>query len=749
MANATLLLIVLSGFFVTLSDAWNTVYKLNMLVHPFLGLAFTVAMWRYGTRRIKQTTPLFSTQAWISLPMGLAVLFAVPGIATAEPSRFYGYLALLGGWFSLGIWRLVVTTSGTVRFDAAANYLGLAVWTLALYSGTTAITLGLAGGIPYVFYAHRIVGIVFVGVLCMQIALNWRQRKPSPAFTFAAVAIVLTLSGAHIYERLRSRPSLTVHVSTYPIEARLPHERDMNLTHADIVPAALDLTQSCLASGCHQNLAKGFLASNHNISLQTPHIQKNMDLMAAEIGEHNTKTCLGCHAPAAMFDEALDRQHFTTHDNFSCSFCHVVSDVWLDPNDHLKSSYTVAPPDRHVNLFLADEREKETMDWLSNMAIAMNPLGHARAFTPKQNNPDELCVACHRHQIDLDPMATLIQPRCVDCHMPPQRDLGMGGDERSHFMPGANQLVPLFAGNFEAAEIVGAWIDGRYVISFGGWENRGWEHLRQPPVPKYSDYDPYLYQNEVTENSGATAASRSDVTAEVDDKTDTKHWAELKRNLTQHWSEIERNLTGRWRQAEENVGRRLAHFEEKQKLEIGYRQPARSVWISMLLRQSEPLTRGTKTAVEIVSSNAGIGHNFPAAPLDLAEVWLVVRIRDAAGIDLLTLGELDDNGRIPADAPRLGGTVLSTETGDPIELYRVWQPQKNVVWRVLEKGRHIVDRIEFDLPGHAKGPLQVEAHWHYRKLNRDFMEWAYGKDVDVPYLTVGSLSAAIPLGEND
>src|SRR5262249_42215755 len=156
-------------------------------------------------------------------------------------------------------------------------------------------------------------------------------------------------------------------------------------------------------------------------------------------------------------------------------FCHTVRDVWIGPEHSLRSSYTLRPPVGHLGMFVRDGVE-QAPGFLDAMLIRLSPISHGRQFSSPVLATDRFCDTCHHQQIAPERQARLLdKPRCVDCHMRPLHELGAEGMVRSHFMPGANLTVPLFAGRAEAANLVNRWIDGNFPFSIAGWENRGWE----------------------------------------------------------------------------------------------------------------------------------------------------------------------------------------------------------------------------------------------------------------------------------
>lgn len=685
MAHPALLILIVSGFATVLLNGWGWLYKANLLLHPLLGVGFTALMFYFAWRRFGRLGPAFPVRLWVGLPIAFSLLFAVPGVGAPSTARFYLLTAILLSVLAVGLMRLGKAVGLHEWFVAAWNYAGFGLWTLSVHSGLSIITLGQRGGITDIVLFHRTVNTLFTAFFVITIVLSlsgvfassrafadtqpriWesvlglfsRVREVRDGQPRAWSALMLTgvaaaaLGGLVGLERVAdtTAPSFEVPLSTIPIERRIPSERVTSFRDPRVAPAATDLSASCGSqAGCHEAIVQSFRGSNHAVSVMTPHIQKSFELMTAEVGAHNTKICAGCHTPGALFNEAADNSYFAKHENISCSFCHMVRDVWIGPAGSTRSSYTLKPPVGHLDLFMKDGAEKSP-GWLDALLIRLSPVSHARQFSSPLLASDRFCNSCHEAQIPAERQAGLVKVRCIDCHMRPLEELGAKGTARSHFMPGANVTVPLLAGRAEEANLVTRWVAGEFPFSIAGWENRGWERLGGRP---------------------------------------------------------------------------------------------QATWLWMLFEPQGDPSPGRDFTLRILTANVGIGHRFPAAPFDLLDAWLEVRVKDAGGRVVFEQGFADKAGRIPADAHRLGGRVIG-EDGKPIEHYRVWQPQHDEVARAIEPGRTTTDSYTFRIPDDAGGPLTVAAEWKYRKLNREFVDWAYGPDKTIPVVVVGSLASTIQL----
>lgn len=122
--------------------------------------------------------------------------------------------------------------------------------------------------------------------------------------------------------------------------------------------------------------------------------------------------------------------------------------------------------------------------------------------------------------------------------------------------------------------------------------------------------------------------------------------------------------------------------------------------------------------------NISIGHQFPAGPFDLHQVWLEVFVQDADGRVVHHEGGLDAMGRIEGEPRTLGADELDAE-GHHIEKHRIFEIDKIVNRRVLWSDI-LKDNFELTIPEDAKLPLDVRARWLFRRAPPEFAEWSLG-----------------------
>src|SRR5689334_2597107 len=119
MAHPALLTLIVSGLATMLLNGWGPLYKANLILHPLLGIGFTVLMFYFAWRRFSRLGSSFSARLWIAVPIALSIGFALPGIALPDEGRFYALVSALLAILAVGLWRLQRAVEGRELFAAA------------------------------------------------------------------------------------------------------------------------------------------------------------------------------------------------------------------------------------------------------------------------------------------------------------------------------------------------------------------------------------------------------------------------------------------------------------------------------------------------------------------------------------------------------------------------------------------------------------------------------------------------------
>lgn len=165
---------------------------------------------------------------------------------------------------------------------------------------------------------------------------------------------------------------------------------------------------------------------------------------------------------------------------------------------------------------------------------------------------------------------------------------------------------------------------------------------------------------------------------------------------------------------------------------------ALSNWLKIQYAPRSVVRPGKQFDFTVWTANIGVDHAFPAAPLDLIEVWLTVIVTDAKGREIFASGIIDQQHNVPQEAHRLGGYMIGKD-GELVEKNRVWQIAHKVIERQISFGQRVADNYSFIIPPDAAGPLKLTAYWNYRKINQKFADWAYQGRLTMPISEISRL----------
>ncbi|NLH47345.1 MAG: cytochrome b/b6 domain-containing protein [Myxococcales bacterium] len=650
--NLSLTLAILSGYWVLVTETWSPLYRCNLLFHPLIGVAVTlfffIFLWRDRSQQPDE-------HPWLGTVLPAVVLSAVLGaLRTAYPNHLADLLLLL----LYPLWAIRDLRSRPERFvRRCALFFFVAVAVTGLIFG------GALGGraVKNYLLLHRVAADAFVVFALLAVAFSWRRQWRAGAKfrelagavfgprRWVPVLLAAAVIAVTIYEAAQGRadPTYRFHLSTFTVERRGPHEQDV-LPAGFNEPRLASKTQSCGGTpGCHDSLIEDMKISTHGRSMLTPYMQKNMELLADEIGEQNMITCGGCHYPRMMFERDVSLRQSYTEQNYSCTFCHQISGAHLLP-DRRKSEISVRLRLNHLRMF--DHGGRDAITPFDRLLVNLNPFGHRRVFTRDLYFTNEYCQACHRLQIRETVATPLTAPLCIDCHMQPRELLGLPGKERNHVFPGTNTANPHALGDQATVEMIQKYSLGDLPLPIKGWG---------------SFWEP-------------------------------------------------RNAKGK-----------------------------RQIWVHQkFLPLTEP-TPGGDFTLRVITINASIDHVFPGGPLDLIDCWQRVVVKDQDGREIFRVGDLAADNQLDPAAHKLGGYMMG-EDGRLVERNRVWQIKEKVVTRGLPFRVSTNDDYTFRLPENTRA-IQVESQWLFRKLNQDFVDWAYDRSgFTTPVVVMAETAATIP-----
>ncbi len=141
--------------------------------------------------------------------------------------------------------------------------------------------------------------------------------------------------------------------------------------------------------------------------------------------------------------------------------------------------------------------------------------------------------------------------------------------------------------------------------------------------------------------------------------------------------------------------------------------------------------------------NISIGHQFPAGPFDLHQVWLEVYVADVEGTVIHHEGDLDADGRILGEPRKLGADEL-VASGEHVKKHRIFEVVEIVNRRLLWSDI-LKDKFMLEIPEDAVLPLEVRARWLFRRAPPEFAEWSLGVDKSpLPAHELASAKISVP-----
>ncbi|MFN7951553.1 MAG: hypothetical protein U0610_28790 [bacterium] len=684
-------LVLASGFHHLFGRAGSPFFRLDLVVHPLLGLLATGTIIVTLFHRVREEVPAFG---WIHLAgfvlMAFVALVRSFTMAHLPEQRSNMLTAVLSP-------LLVVCTAHfflrTVPLMAAfsrarrgwAHLTLLSLWLLATLVGVLIASNAFTGRVPsWIRAFHAALGYAAAGAgAWVLLRPAWRRLRESGLglgvtsglVIFALAAAITNALGARV-EQLPKLAPVTLHLSVVPNRLRAADDRDDLPFPVDA--SWLEISESCLGAGCHADLEDGFRHSSHNVSYRTPHMHAILDLLAAEEGVAEQAICAGCHIPGSLFRGGPPPAAYRTRTNLPCVFCHSITSTTIE--DHDRSRLTLGLDATALAPFRAAETAGRPLTAADRTAIQLNTRAHGRVFARPLLAEDAFCLACHHNPlVPADARSPVIEAapapektsslpgftappererelRCVDCHLPPSRVLDPGGTPRNHLFPGANTTVLRLLGFEEDAAFTERWMQSRFLA-------RTLEDL--------------YGRRDVVRRGG-------------DERKAAFFYAEMRASFVA--------------------------------------QPS----------------AGSDAVLRIETRNLGMGHPFPASSLGLGEAWLEVRVTDASGREVFASGGLDESQRVLAGSHTLGGRLLDRD-GTTIDRYRVWAAAHEIVDRQIPHRGSVTDEFAFAVPEGAQRHLNIAAVWHYRKLGQPFWDWAYPNQRPIPSSEVVRTFTQFPL----
>jgi hypothetical protein len=441
-------------------------------------------------------------------------------------------------------------------------------------------------------------------------------------------------------------------------------------------------SQKCL--NCHQEIGKEWLSSMHRLAAADPTYVTNIELLTANKGMAAARYCEGCHAPVALLTGQLTEGGF--HGGTANTIAHAegmscMSCHGIQDLKHEKGNGSYIF--KPMTDYLFGNSQNKLLSWLNSRLIKINPQQHRRDMANPLMQEPKICSSCH-----------------------------------SQFMDVAMNNW----GWVKMQDDFSAWVDSPYAqhhdIEFSTQDYTRCQDCHMPLVPSH---DP-------SANSDGKARSHRFIAANT-------FVPKMRGDDTQF------ELT--------------KAFLQSNKMRVVIDKPTRSDAFHSQFHIDESLRNmqetpffyylGETATIQIVVTNVGVGHNFPAGTIDINQAWIDFNVKDAHGVDIYSSGFIDENDYVDPTAYFYGSTPVD-RNGEHVWKHDLFNMVGESFKRVIPSGDSDIVEYSFLIPAWAETPLTVHASLKYRKLNTKYARWALKEQYfSLPVIEMAWDSLQVPL----
>ena len=171
-------------------------------------------------------------------------------------------------------------------------------------------------------------------------------------------------------------------------------------------------------------------------------------------------------------------------------------------------------------------------------------------------------------------------------------------------------------------------------------------------------------------------------------------------------------------------------------------------FIAPLNHSRYSIASGDRLTAEVVITNKNIGHSFPPELRDFYEAYVEFIVSDDAGKIRYRSGFIKPDGYLDESAHNYK-TYLVKADGSYNDKHHIWRTRIFAQNNQINSGRSDVARYQFAVPRDLNGALHLRARVQYRRFTRVFSDYALGKSVDYPIVTMATAEYSIQVGRNE
>ncbi len=182
--------------------------------------------------------------------------------------------------------------------------------------------------------------------------------------------------------------------------------------------------------------------------------------------------------------------------------------------------------------------------------------------------------------------------------------------------------------------------------------------------------------------------------------------------------------------------RRRAENDEKEEL------------IAPLNRGTFKINRGDTITADVVITNKNMGHSFPPELRDFYEAYVEFTVADAAtGKAIYRSGYMKPDGHLD-DSAHNYKTYLVMGDGTFNTKHHIWRTRVIAQNNQIHSGRSDMARYRFQISESVGAAVTLTARLRYRRFTKVFQDYALGKSVDYPNVTMATTVYTMHIGEN-
>jgi hypothetical protein len=624
-------------------------------------------------------------------------------------SQLFVLLHLISGvFFSLIIINYIfihtLRTSGFRRPATMLSGISSGIFALILISsGIHIIIAGHTEVNQWTYSAHIYSSYLFLSIIFLHILIhiktlaNKRKNdissilpsipKHTSRYIFKSIILIsiifITLSSAYyLYSPIYSDlPAIDNYEYSYGPHPFRPSQTE-TIDGNFIDEKEISNSHRCFS--CHEDISKQWVSSSHKQAASDPAYVKNISLLVESKGISAARYCEGCHSPVALLTGQLTPGG--KHGGDSQSPAHheglsCISCHGIDSLPHRKGLASYTFSPPKDYLFA--QSDNTVLINIHNLLVNVSPRQHKSDFSKPILKKPELCLACHKQYMEED----------------------------------FNNW-----GWVKLQDDYSAWVDS--------------------PFSNKNKHDFSNAEVKICQDCHMPLVQTNDPSADINRNSKSHRFAAANTFLP--------SINGDKEQLEHVVA-----FLQSNKMKVTIDIPKRDNSLRTLHSIDESIRDsldnphyyylGETADINIIISNIGVGHNFPAGTTDINQAWIEIMAQDADGNLIFQNGNIDELGFVDKNS-YFYKSIPVDKKGQHVWKHDLFNMTGKSFNRVVKSGESDIANYKFEIPAWANSPLSITATLKYRKFNKRYSNWVLGKEhIEIPAVNMAWDSINTPI----